>query len=540
MRLSTKTVTANNTGYNGLVKTLRQESPGHLTGFLIPTVPPTLSEIGRKRKVPVSIIAPPGHIHIRSNTVKAKKHDSLVSPSVSKSSVAFKRPSENRDAAAPIYTARKRKHSTTSGNADEDSAHSRGKRLAAAVKSTPSDSHGVQSLAPAHALPNSKDRLTTTEALPSRPPLEEIETWVPTPNAKFGPPKRKRTAGKRQGPSKGGPVDIAVPAKTPVPTPIPLPSLSRPLTLTGSQIVALREEEEESQSQSQPTSNQPGGAINDSTSGPLPPTVGGTKDDIQPSNPNVNNGRGSEPSVQGANPQSNVPDPIMQPMGVNDKSPGHRLNPPSPTSVSRLPNFFGFNFGQSTDAISSSKSSQTDKSAKSGPPRNEKPGASSIKQHSPSRSEPPRPDNGTLANRRALEARVRLDELRRAGELRRSGKRFGNIAPKGRPTLETPQSSDQASLNALFKRVMDGMESPNGSQVTHPKNSANEISASATPGGNRRADPSKSQEGLDISKSVRDVNMGSLSRTGGVLAANVHVVRGDMATRRTAPCWSQS
>jgi hypothetical protein len=102
--------------------------------------------------------------------------------------------------------------------------------------------------------------------------------------------------------------------------------------------------------------------------------------------------------------------------------------------------------------------------------------------------------------------------------------------------LETSQSSEQPPPHVVFKRVMDGMESPNGSQVTHLGNSANEISASAPPGGNRRADPSKSQEGLVINNSGQDANMGSLSRTGGVPAANVLVVRGDVATRRTAPC----
>ena len=65
--------TENDTGYDGLVKTLRLESPGHLTGFSIQTVPSTLSEIGKKRKVPVPTIASLGHIHIRINTAKAKK-----------------------------------------------------------------------------------------------------------------------------------------------------------------------------------------------------------------------------------------------------------------------------------------------------------------------------------------------------------------------------------------------------------------------------------------------------------------------------------
>ena len=570
LRLLTKT--ANNTGYDGLVKTLRQESPGHLTGFLVHTVPSTLSETGKKRKVPVPTIAPLGHIHIQNNTGKSKKQDSVAPSSVSKSSVAFKRPSEKRDATStsgpPVPTTRKRKHSTLSGSPDHavgDSAPPRRKRLAAAVESTPSDGHGGQSTAPAPALPNRKDRPATTEDLSSRPPLEEIAMWVPTPNAKFGPPKRRRTAGERRDPPKEGRVDIAVPAKTPVPTPIPISSLSRPLSLTDSQIVTLREEEEESQSQSQPTSNQPGEAINDSaTSDPLPPTVRDAKDDIQSTNPKVNpkvnNGRRSGPSGQGACSQSNVPDPIILP--------GHRFNPPlpSPMSISNpnppasanspskspqteksmqgkgvntkdthsfQPQIPVSNFNPSASAISSSKSSQPEKPVKIGPPRIRKPGTSSIKQHSPSRGEPPRSGDGTLAKRRAFEARVRLDELRRAG------KRFGNIVAKGNPTLETSQSSEQPPPpHVVFKRVIDGMKmkSPNGSQVTHLGNSANEIPASASPGGNRRADPSKSLEGPAINKSGQDANMGSLSRTDAVRAASVLVVRGDVATRRTAPC----
>jgi hypothetical protein len=44
--------TESDTRYNGLVKTPRQASPGHLSGLLIHIAPPTLSKIGKKRKVP--------------------------------------------------------------------------------------------------------------------------------------------------------------------------------------------------------------------------------------------------------------------------------------------------------------------------------------------------------------------------------------------------------------------------------------------------------------------------------------------------------
>jgi len=141
-----------------------------------------------------------------------------------------------------------------------------------------------------------------------------------------------------------------------------------------------------------------------------------------------------------------------------------------------------------------------------------------MQQHSPSRSEPPRSGNGTLANRRAFEARIRLDELRRAGE------RFRHPA-KGHTTLMASQSSERPSSHVVFKQIMDQIESPNGSQATHFENSGNQISADAPPGGNRRAVPSESQEGLVINKLGQDANVGSLPRTGGVLAGNVLVVR---------------
>src|SRR5258708_5720858 len=161
LRLSKKT--GNDTAYDGLVKTLRQEDPGHLTGFLIHTVPPTLSDIGKKRKVLVLTIAPLEHIHIRDNT--AKKQESLASASASKYPVAFKRPFERRDAAStsepPVHPTRKRRllsPSRSPDDADGDSAPSKKKRLPAPVQITPRRTPGPPSTAPAPALPNSQDR----------------------------------------------------------------------------------------------------------------------------------------------------------------------------------------------------------------------------------------------------------------------------------------------------------------------------------------------------------------------------------------------
>jgi len=204
------------------------------------------------------------------------------------------------------------------------------------------------------------------------------------------------------------------------------------------------------------------------------------------------------------------------------------------------PDILVFNSKPSASAISPSKPPQTEKSVKTGPPRIGKPGTSSIGQHSPSGSEPPRSGIGTpatittLAKRRAFEARVRLDELRRAG------RRFKIVPAKGQTTLKTSHNSEQPPPHVVFQRVMDGIESPNGSQVTQLENSGSEISGSACPGGDRKEDLSESQEGRVINKPGQEANMGSLPRTGGVPALNVLVVRGVVAARRTALCWSQS
>ena len=573
LELSKKT--GGDTRCSGLVKTPRQASPGHLTGFLNHTAPPSLSKIGKKRKVPFFLQLRYTDAFICGNNT-AKKQEPLSSASVStsmRSPVALKRPSEKRHAAntsgPPVRPTRKRKHPTphgSPGNTDEDSAPPRRKRLAAAAaESTPGSGRGL-STESAHALPNREDR----QASPSHPPLEEIAMWVPTPNAKFGPPKRKRTIGERRDPPKERPVDIADSAKPPVQASIPLPSSPRPLILSESQIVALREEEE-SQSQSQTTSNQPGGPVEDSTtSDPLQPAVdsngatevqkgnplgslegpiGRPSVDIQLPSPNVNNGHVSGPNSQGIHLQPNVADISMQGEGVTEAPKGSSPLPAAP-HISLV------NLNPSARAISSSKSPQVEMPAKSGPPQVEmpmksgppqvelpmksgppqaelptksgppqigNPGTSSAEQRSFSKSEPRRSGNGTLAERRAFEARVRLDELRRAGAT------FG----KGHMASNTSQSFKQPPPHVVFKKYKDVMESPSQSQVTHLGNSGNEILGSVSPSQNRRTDFSDEPEVVDLvlNKSGQDANVDSLPQKDDVVAANVLAVRGDWRPR---------
>jgi hypothetical protein len=456
-------------------------------------------------------------------------------------SVAFKRPSGKRNVAATSEVlarpTRKRKHPTppgSPGNTDEDSAPSR-KRLASAVESTPV---GVeQSTAP----PNRED----PEVLPSHPPLDEIEEFVPTPNTKFGPPKRRRTTGGRLDPPKERPSDIADSAKISVQTPIPLPSSLGPLILSGSQIIALREEEEESQSQSQSTLNQPVGPVEDSTtSDPLQPTIRDAKGatqvskdnslgslegpigrpsvDIQVTNSNVDNGH-----VSGPNSQVVV---ALQANETNTSKPGEGVleAPKGLSPLPAAPHISLVNPSPSTSAISSSKSPQIEKPAKFGPPQIRKPDASSIEQHGRPRREPPRSGGGTLAERRAFEARVRLAELRRAGAS------FGNLL-KGHTALMTPQSSKQPSPHVVLKQFVDGVESPSQSQNTHPGKSGNEILGNASPSENRRAEPLGEFGDQVISKAGQDAAVGSLPRKDDALAPNVVVVR-DVATTPTALC----
>jgi hypothetical protein len=159
---------------------------------------------------------------------------------------------------------------------------------------------------------------------------------------------------------------------------------------------------------------------------------------------------------------------------------------------------------------------------------------STIEQHTPSGSEPPRSGKETLAERRAFEARVRLDVLRRAGA-------SIGIPAKGHTALNTSQSSKQPPPHVVLKQFKDAMESPNQSQITHLGNSGNEISGSAFPSENRRAGPSdESREDPVINKAGQDAIVGSLPRKDGVPAANVLVVRGGLTATPTALCWLRS
>lgn len=467
-------------------------------------------------------------------------------------SVARKRLPEKRKEAStsepPATSTRKRKHPTLSGspgNTDEDSVPSRKRRLAIAIESATDSDRDGPSVAHVSPLPN-REGPTTTEALPPHPPLEEIEMWVPTPNAKFGPPKRKRAAGERRHPPKGDPVDIAVPAKTSAQAPRHPPLPRKHLILSESQIVALREEEEESQSlpsELWPTLNRSGGPAQDTVpSDPLPPsTEDATEDsrgatgvlegtpqgsleqlidqpsvDIQYTNPKPNKVHVLEPHGQGVHPRSDAMNSSTQ--GSVTKAPTNPSPLPTISHISLI------NLNPSTSATSSSKSPQP---AKSSSPLIEKLGANTVKQLSYSRNESSRPGSGTLAERRALEARVRLDELRRAGAS------VGSLAKGHSGALKTLQSPEQPPPHVILKQVMDSMESPDRSQITAPRDPENEMLGFASPGGHSRPD-------LSDGSKEDPIIQNNASQGTNVVAMDVLVVRSDEAITLTALHCSQS
>jgi len=504
-----------------------------------------------------------GLIHIPNNTVK--KQASLASAPTSTPPLASgvrERPSGKRNVAStsepPVPSSRKRKHrilSGSPGSTDGDSVPSRKQKLTNAVEGANGSDRDRQATAHAPSRPSKGDR-SISEASPSHPPLEEIEMWVPTPNAKFGPPKRKRAAGERQSSRKDRPKSVALPTETPTQPSKALPSSQRPLTLSESQIIALREEEEE---ESQPlfpdlqfpSSPSEGPTPNSAPSDSLPPPAGDvsvstevpkanslglreqftrqTSGDVQLSNPDASEAGVPEPNDQSIHIQPDATNASMQGGDATDTLKG--ITPlPTASHLSLI------NPDPSSSAVSSSKPPQLEKPAQSGPPPIWKPGATSAEQPT-SKNELLRSGNGTLAERRAFEARARLDELRRAASA------FGGIAKGHTGALKTIQSPERAPPHVILKRVMDGMESPNQSQITALRNSGNEIPSDASPSEHHRVESSadRSKEEMVLrNKSDNSANVDLLHQQDDVVAADVPVVRGDEVMTLSAVRWLSS
>lgn len=540
------------TKYDGPERTLRQASPGHLTGFLVHTVPPNSSKNGNEEKVSTLRLILLRHIHIPNITAKKQvRLDSAPISTLPSASVARKRPSEKRNTLStpepPVRTPRKRRHRTPSGspdNTDGDAAPPRKKKLTTAVEGATGSNRGGQSTAHASSRASRKDHPITKASLP-HPPLEEIEVWVPTPNAKFGPPKRKRAAGEHQELPQNGSGHLAPPAVASTQASGSIPSPPRKPILSESQIIALREEEEEDSQVQFPDlqfpSTPPGIASTSTPSDPLPSSVAGASvatevsggnahgsperlthqdtGEVRPTNPNAGQAYVSEPNDQSIHVQPNPTNTSIQDEGATRI---HKRFSPLPTATHlslMYPN-------PSSGAPSSSKSAQ--EPSQSGPLPTEKPGTTSIEKP-PSRSKVLRSGNGTLAERRVFEARVRLDELRRASA------NFGSIAKGHTGASKTPQSSGRAPPHVILKQAMDGMESPSQSQITAVRNPGNEMPRGASLTENHRVDPpDKSEEAMIVrEKADNDVNVGSLHHHDDAVVVKAQIVRSDEVTTFT-------
>jgi hypothetical protein len=478
------------------------------------------------------------HLHLRRDT--AKESGSTASAPMTKLPqvpVARKRPSERRNAASTseplVHSTRKRKrstHSSSPSNTDQSSVPSKQKRLATPVDSRAGgDSKGDEVTAAHSETSRNKMDTPSTEGSPSHPPLEEIELWVPTPDAKFGPPKRNRVAGERR--DFGGRrayIDVSViPSAQPLAS---LTSLQRPVTLSESQIIALREEEEASQSQPldlsppdisgnpsqyavppdplpsllQPSSEDVGSKVISLESAERPivhPAL-----DTQLTNGSANTEHVSKPDCEASYSQLDATNTSSQGKGVTESprnsvpssAPAH----PSPTSPQAA-----------AIAALSPESILEVEPATFVPQPITKSHASSPEQLGHSRMMSC--GSGTLAERRAFEARVRLDELRRAAA------RFPGNATTAQDSAWKPfRAAEQPPPHVMLQQIMNGLESPSQSQIAPAGNPETEIFASASTGEDRGTQ----EDSIPTSKTGQKDNSGRPVQEGGIFMANVSVV----------------
>jgi hypothetical protein len=123
--------------------------------------------------------------------------------------------------------------------------------------------------------------------------------------------------------------------------------------------------------------------------------------------------------------------------------------------------------------------------------------------------------SGTLAERRAFEARVRLDELRRAAA------RFpGNVTTAQNSVLKTFRAAEQPPPHVMLQQIMNGLESPSQSQTVAPGNPETEIFASASTGEDRGTH----EDLIPTSEMGQKDNSGRPLQEDGIIVANVSVV----------------
>jgi hypothetical protein len=292
--------------------------------------------------------------------------------------------------------------------------------------------------------------------------------WVPTPTAKFGPPKRKHAAARPRDPPKERRTDSIVSTVTPVPSQAPLTVSKQPVGLSESQLIALREEEEESQSQPYRPVSQPSAKLGSPSHDPAPSDplksltgdargeAGEISQELQGNHPTNQLSTDSQPIDRNANTahvsglrnkayslQDNATNPPLQ--GGHENSPHPTLPSPTPKS---LVNPFVF---------SSTKSPLPEKQDPR-PHANSTP--SSVEQLGPLKAGSLQRGSGSLALRRAFEARVRLSLVRR-GAVHPTG----SLVEGQSSTSIAPQIATQPPPHVVLQQVLSGLESPSRSQA---------------------------------------------------------------------------
>jgi hypothetical protein len=497
------------------------------------------------------------HVHLPSNV--ATEGGSLGSAPITKlpqAPVAHKRPFGRRKSASTsetlAHSTSKRKRSTrssASSNADQNPRPLRKKRLASATESgTSGDCKGDEGSAFHSGTLSNKMGNPSTEELPPHPPLEEIEMWVPTPDAKFGPPKRNRAAGERGHLLRERRADIHVSAVISAQPPASLPSLRRPLALSESQVIALREEEESQTPPPElsPTPNRSGSPAQQAVStNPPQPSAEGARDLTKVSKVTSQESAGRPPAVdiQLTNGSANTEHVLehdrdihySQPDATNTSFQGKAIEdkgslPPSaPAPQSRvIPKAVSIAASPPDPPQGEPAFSDRQSVAKSFASS-----AEQLYQLSHPRIEPLQSGSGTLAERRAFEARVRLDELRRAAA------RFSGDTTKGLTSAwKTFQAAEQPLPHVTLQQVMSRLESPNQSQVTALGNPENEMFASASASGvEDRGTHLSASYGEDlIPKSYQNDDFGRVLQQDGLVVTNVSLVRDNGVIRTVALC----
>ncbi|KAI0260760.1 hypothetical protein BC834DRAFT_1044416 [Gloeopeniophorella convolvens] len=412
---------------------------------------------------------------------------------------SYKRPAARNKPAVPTSSSnrltRKRKHPTPSGSSSDTGSRSarprRNRQSPVSDEGELGGSNRTREISPPRSRSQSrKGRADSVENLSIHPPLEEVEMWVPTPGAKFGPPKRRRIGPASQHRPGGTSIGTLPPGGASVCLPSQS-SASRPSNLPPSEIIALRQEEQES-SQSQQVS------LASAVEKPREPSVG-----FLSSGPSKRPQAGTEKAKEGprttfetnTNVQLSHQDTAMkggdgfsgdsdrtqaetrQTSFVAGRSSGSaedatrrptsprtsRISQHTPAVISgsvadEPPALFPPRDGKLSEGASSASKPVASRPSSSaslhtGPPSNDNP-LTSLGDNQSRRS------GGSLAERRAVEARRRLQELRRAAVRLKGGPAEGQSS-----VLDKPQTTEQPPPHVALQQVMDSLRSPGQSQI---------------------------------------------------------------------------